>query len=226
MFLKEASTGIVNLEDRDPYLIMKMLECIYKNDDAWRAPAFKPADSRGLPSTPDVPAPEATNSAEKMKSKDQIAPSPAASNRTLTFNRFHVSMYAYGDYFGVHVLKARTKEHFRVCFSRKITRKFFERAVDEVYNFTPSHDRELRDLMTELTLGSLSTFREGPFPILGEELLKHQQEFASDLCIALLKRGTKRGGDEAWLVLIRESASHLCLQCFCNSFLFGVGTLS
>jgi hypothetical protein len=200
---KEAGTRIIQFDDREPLLVEKMLECLYKGDYkyetlvavlSYKRPfhASENTDAASIPETPSTdyqttPSEACLTPGSSTEPESDVRPRTAWSSPA----RFHASMYAYANYFGIELLKARAKQHFNQTFLDQYFSSQFEDTIHEVYAPTPEHDRGLRDIVVNMTMMSLQTLRTLPRRILDDETLKHCPKFTLDLCIALADSRTK-----------------------------------
>ncbi|KAB8073041.1 hypothetical protein BDV29DRAFT_192030 [Aspergillus leporis] len=200
---KEAGTRIIQFDDREPLLVEKMLECLYKGDYkyetlvavlSYKRPfhASENTDAASISETPSTdyqttPSEACLTPGSSTEPESDVRPRTAWSSPA----RFHASMYAYANYFGIELLKARAKQHFNQTFLDQYFSSQFEDTIHEVYAPTPEHDRGLRDIVVNMTMMSLQTLRTLPRRILDDETLKHCPKFTLDLCIALADSRTK-----------------------------------
>ncbi|KAL1964408.1 hypothetical protein VTN77DRAFT_6966 [Rasamsonia byssochlamydoides] len=95
-------------------------------------------------------------------------------------------IYALADHLLIHGLKVLAKRYFQEVLLQRLDHKSFPPAVVEVYQSTPRHERELRDVVINVALDQLMTLRISR--ALGINLLKQVPDFACDLCIAIMER--------------------------------------
>ncbi|KAF7587488.1 hypothetical protein BBP40_007186 [Aspergillus hancockii] len=199
---RESAVRIIQLDDRDPLLVEKMLECLYKGDYQYESLVAVPLHK--LSKAPEEMTPASvpgTPSTDDQSSSTEACLTPTSSNEPESNDRpnvvwcrparFHAAMYTYANCFGIEVLKMKAKEHFYTSFLDQYFSSQFEATVREVYESTPEHDRGLRDIVVYLTMSSLPTLRVMPRRILDDEILKHCPKFTLDLCIALANSHTK-----------------------------------
>ncbi|KAE8155041.1 BTB/POZ protein [Aspergillus avenaceus] len=179
----EAASGIVQLDEYDPLLIRKMLECLYTGDYTY---SIRDLGYDRSPS-PEEATPTPTSDTEIVP----VVPNDNASKASNYSARFHASMYAYADYFGIDVLRTRAKRYFGIVFMKDysadaVNRESFAAVLEEVYGTTPAHDRGLRGSVVDTIMKDISNLRGGSSPVLDDAMLRRFPEFAMDVCSASL----------------------------------------
>ncbi|PYH30200.1 BTB/POZ domain-containing protein [Aspergillus neoniger CBS 115656] len=169
------SSGKIVIEDLEPIYLEKTLQFLYKGfytrlSDVTTSPAVEFGHPSPIPSPIVRSLPYTTLS--------------SVENGGLS--KFHVHMYEQGEYFQIHDLKEKAKEHFKECFLRDLDRLFFRSTVNEVYCSTIETDRGLRDIVIETVLNDLPTLIDGTSTYLDKEDLQEMPEFTVDLCQASL----------------------------------------
>ncbi|KAF7169365.1 hypothetical protein CNMCM5623_002128 [Aspergillus felis] len=177
--------GEIRLDDRDPMLIRKMLEFLYIGDYTYEAMGDFDAenDSGDLPQT-DLVTDLQADAGTEVFSHSEANTSSANPRTGQAF--FHAQMYAQGAYFQIDGLKTRAKEYFEKSFMKFPDRESFTSAVLEVYDSTGGDDRELRDLVIQMTTDNLLLLRAGENPILDRTLLEMVPNFMLDICLSAL----------------------------------------
>lgn len=103
----------------------------------------------------------------------------------------------------IHGLKVLSKENVAKELARPLYARAFPHAIYEIYNPTPSSDRDLRDLAVGITMENLISLRTGAQNMdpteagTGEEprpasfpdsLVSPVPQFSSDLTVAMMNR--------------------------------------
>ncbi|GIK02037.1 hypothetical protein Aspvir_006080 [Aspergillus viridinutans] len=182
--------GEIQLDDRDPMLVWKVLEFLYTGDFTYEASGDFNAEnvSEDLPQT-DLATDLQEDAGTEVISHSEGNTSSANPRTGQAF--FHAQMYAQGAYFQINGLKIRAKEYFEKSFKEFPDRESFTSAVLEVYGSTGGYDRGLRDLVVQMATDNLVLLRASENPILDGVLLEAVPNFMLDICLSALDRCAK-----------------------------------
>ncbi|KAJ5663392.1 hypothetical protein N7507_004123 [Penicillium longicatenatum] len=165
---KEAG-GLIHLDDKDPILIEKVLEFLYK----------------GMYTIP------------PRLAQGKIPPADSVAGRSAYY--FKARLYAEADYFMIDDLKRNILESFRESFLGGYNGSFqvpaslvvdgdtFAETIEEIYS-TRADYRELRKVVMENVKGNLYFLRRGSSPMISSKLMKSNPDFTYDLCEVTLTK--------------------------------------
>ncbi|KAL5051344.1 hypothetical protein BDW71DRAFT_202526 [Aspergillus fruticulosus] len=100
---------------------------------------------------------------------------------------FHLRIFAEADYFMISDLKDRAKEQFHASFMDCSDRNLFAEVIEELYSNRANY-QELRKLAIDVVIDNLPNLQNESVPAIDSELVEAVPGFASDLCLATVKK--------------------------------------
>ncbi|KAL2349830.1 hypothetical protein BJ546DRAFT_604519 [Cryomyces antarcticus] len=183
---REASSGVIDLDDDVPYAVHAMLHWFYHFDYGYDSKAREtPASIHVEATAPDDKGkPQLDQHIDKKQKADHQAGKTQVKSDVSPLV-FHVRTYAIADKYDLPGLKELACSKFAGVAAKAWDSPSFTLAIRSIYATTPSTDRGLRDVVIKIAHVHMTALLQdcGEFVA----LLKENAEFAADL-VALMAR--------------------------------------
>ncbi|TKA79406.1 hypothetical protein B0A49_03345 [Cryomyces minteri] len=184
---REASSGVIDLDDDIPYAVHAMLHWFYHFDYNYDSKGRETSTSTHVQATaPDDKGKlQLDQHIDKKQKVDQQAGNAQVESDVSPLV-FHVCTYAIADKYDLPALKDLARSKFAAVAVNAWNSASFTPAIRSIYATTPSTDRGLRDVVTSIAQAHITALLQDRSDFAA--VLKEIAEIAADL-VALMAKG-------------------------------------